>query len=61
MPRGYQTCGASSRHGQAVGDRTARRTWGRILAAMGVLAGSLGGRSDSRDLVRGVLFILEDT
>ncbi|WP_138934973.1 hypothetical protein [Roseovarius arcticus] len=32
-----------------------------FLAAMGVLAGSLGGRSDSRDLVRGVLFILEDT
>lgn len=32
-----------------------------FLAAMGVLAGSLGGRSDSRDLVRGVLFILEET
>ncbi len=32
-----------------------------FLATMGVLAGSLGGRSDSRDLVRGVLFILEDT
>ena len=32
-----------------------------FLAAMGVLAGSLGGRSDSRDLVRGVLFITEDT
>ena len=32
-----------------------------FLAAMGVLAGSLGGRSDSRDLVRGVLFISEDT
>lgn len=32
-----------------------------FLAAMGVLAGSLGGRSDSRDLVRGVLFVLEDT
>ena len=32
-----------------------------FLAAMGVLAGSLGGRSDSRDLVRGVLFLLEDT
>ncbi len=27
---------------------------------MGVLAGSIGRRSDSRDLVRGVLFILED-
>ena len=32
-----------------------------FLSAMGVLAGSLGGRSDSRQLVRGVLFILEDT
>ena len=32
-----------------------------FLAAMGVLAGSLGGRSDSRDLVRGVLFLNEDT
>jgi hypothetical protein len=32
-----------------------------FLAAMGVLAGSLGGRSDSRDLIRGVLFISEDT
>lgn len=32
-----------------------------FLGAMGVLAGSLGGRSDSRDLVRGVLFVLEDT
>ena len=32
-----------------------------FLAAMGVLAGSLGGRSDSRDLVRHVLFITEDT
>ncbi len=32
-----------------------------FLAAIGVLAGSLGGRSDSRDLVRGVLFITEDT
>ncbi|MBW0144031.1 hypothetical protein [Sphingomicrobium clamense] len=28
-----------------------------FLAAMGVLAGSLGGRSDSRDVVRGVLFV----
>lgn len=27
-----------------------------FLAAMGVLAGSLGGRSDARDLVRGVIF-----
>ncbi|WP_299845425.1 hypothetical protein [uncultured Jannaschia sp.] len=32
-----------------------------FLAAMGVLAGSLGGRTDSRDLVRGVLFITEET
>ena len=32
-----------------------------FLAAMGVLAGSLGGRSDSRDLVRGVLFVSEET
>ncbi len=32
-----------------------------FLAAMGGLVGSLGGRSDSRDLVRGVLFVLEDT
>ncbi|KZX97332.1 MULTISPECIES: hypothetical protein [unclassified Sulfitobacter] len=32
-----------------------------FLAAMGVLAGSLGGRSDSRDLVRGVLFFTEET
>ena len=31
-----------------------------FLAAMGVLAGSLGGRSDSRDLVRGVLFASGD-
>ena len=28
-----------------------------FLAGMGILAGSLGGRSDSRDLVRGVLFV----
>ena len=34
---------------------------GLFLAAMGVLAGSLGGRADSRDLVRSVLFITEDT
>lgn len=32
-----------------------------FLASMGVLAGSLGGRTDSRDLVRGVLFITEET
>ena len=32
-----------------------------FLAAMGVLAGSLGGRSDSRDLVRGVLFLTEES
>lgn len=32
-----------------------------FLASMGVLADSLGGRSDSRDLVRGVLFISEET
>jgi hypothetical protein len=31
-----------------------------FLAGMGVLAGSLGGRSDSRELVRGVLFIDEE-
>ncbi len=32
-----------------------------FLATMRVPAGSLGGQSDSRDLVRGVFFILEDT
>ncbi len=32
-----------------------------FLAAMGVLAGSLGGRSDSRDLVRSILFITEES
>ena len=32
-----------------------------FLAAMGVLAGSLGGRSDSRDVVRGVLFLSEES
>ncbi|MGB3542468.1 hypothetical protein [Rubrivirga sp.] len=32
-----------------------------FLAAMGVLAGSLGGRSDSRDLVRSVLFLNEES
>jgi predicted Zn-dependent protease len=32
-----------------------------FLASMGVLAGSLGGRSDSRNLVRSVLFIDEES
>ena len=32
-----------------------------FLAALGVLAGSLGGRADSQALVRGVLFINEET
>ena len=32
-----------------------------FLAGMGVLAGSLGGRSDSRDLVRNVLFLSEES
>ncbi len=32
-----------------------------FVAAMGVLAGSLGGRADSKDLVRAVLFIDEET
>ena len=32
-----------------------------FVAAFGTLAGSLGGRADSRDLVRGVLFIDEET
>ncbi len=32
-----------------------------FLAAIGVLAGSLGGRADSRDLVRHVLFLDEET
>jgi hypothetical protein len=32
-----------------------------FLAAPGVLAGSLGGRADSQALVRGVLFINEET
>jgi uncharacterized membrane protein len=31
-----------------------------FLAAFGVLAGSLGGRSDGRDVVRGVLFMDEE-
>ena len=32
-----------------------------FVAALGMLAGSLGGRADSRDLVRGVLFVDEET
>ncbi len=32
-----------------------------FLAAMGVLAGSLGGRADSRDVVRQILFIDEES
>ena len=32
-----------------------------FLAAIGVLAGSLGGRTESRDLVRHILFIDEET
>ncbi len=32
-----------------------------FVAALGTLAGSLGGRADSRDLVRGVLFLDEET
>ena len=32
-----------------------------FLAAMGTLAGSLGGRSDSRDVIRGVLFLGEES
>ncbi len=32
-----------------------------FVAALGVLAGSLGGRADSHDLVRGVLFVDEET
>ena len=32
-----------------------------FVAALGTLAGSLGGRADSRDLVRGVLFTDEET
>ena len=31
-----------------------------FVAALGVLAGSLGGRADSKDLVRGVLFVGEE-
>ena len=33
----------------------------KLVAALGVLAGSLGGRADSADLVRGVLFVDEET
>jgi hypothetical protein len=32
-----------------------------FLAAFGVLAGSLGGRSDGRDVVRAVLFMDDET
>lgn len=32
-----------------------------FVAALGVLAGSLGGRADSKDLVRAVLFVDEET
>ena len=32
-----------------------------FVASLGMLAGSLGGRADSRDLVRGVLFVDEET
>lgn len=32
-----------------------------FLAAIGVLAGSLGGRSDSRELIRNVLFLTEES
>ncbi|NJL88071.1 MAG: hypothetical protein HC886_22230 [Leptolyngbyaceae cyanobacterium SM1_1_3] len=32
-----------------------------FVAALGVLAGSLGGRADSKDLMRTVLFIDEET
>jgi predicted Zn-dependent protease len=32
-----------------------------FVAALGVLAGSLGGRADSKDLIRGVLFVDEET
>lgn len=32
-----------------------------FVAALGLLAGSLGGRADSRDLVRGVLFVDEES
>jgi hypothetical protein len=32
-----------------------------FLAAVGILAGSLGGRADSQQLVRYVLFLNEET
>ena len=32
-----------------------------FVASVATLAGSLGGRADSRDLVRGVLFVDEET
>jgi hypothetical protein len=32
-----------------------------FVAALGLLAGSLGGRADSKDLVRRVLFVDEET
>ena len=32
-----------------------------FVAALGVLAGSLGGRADSKDLIRAVLFVDEET
>lgn len=32
-----------------------------FIGGLGVLAGSLGGRADSRDVVRGVLFVDEET
>ena len=32
-----------------------------FVAALGVLAGSLGGRADRKDLIRGVLFLDEET
>ena len=47
-----------------VGEATATADHVRLslfLASMGVLAGSLGGRADSRDLVRGVLFLSEES
>ena len=34
---------------------------GMFIAALGVLAGSLGGRADSKDLVQTVLFVDEET
>ena len=32
-----------------------------FVAALGILAGSLGGRADSKEVVRGVLFVDEET